>query len=112
GKPCRILAFINEDHRSPDGMRRVMLYKRPAGPFSEYEKEEYVVKEELIGPLVETWLSEKAMDDYVAYEEKTGRTRDIFICTNGSRDICCGKFGYSLYETIKKEYENELKNNF
>src|SRR4030066_45800 len=81
----------------------------PAGcgrPFDPYEKSEYVVPAGEIVPLVEA-LAEgpDGLSRFRRYEEDTSHVRDILVCTHGSHDACCGKFGYPAYETLRYGYE-------
>lgn len=41
---------------------------------------------------------------YQAYREATGEVRDLFVCTHGTVDLCCGKFGYPLYQALRDQY--------
>jgi hypothetical protein len=38
------------------------------------------------------------------YRQETGRVRDLLVCTHGSRDICCGKFGYPVYDLLRRRH--------
>ncbi len=36
------------------------------------------------------------------YRQETGHARDILVCTPGGRDVCCGKFGYPVYDLLRR----------
>lgn len=109
GTKCRVFAFLSNDSRSKEGMRRIMFFKKPAGPFKTYEKKEYVIAEEKLNTLVEAWLAENDLAAFQAFEEATDERDDVFVCTHGSRDQCCGKFGYPIYEAIKNNYADHVR---
>ena len=38
------------------------------------------------------------------FREDTSDTRDIFVCTHGSHDPCCGTLGYPVYDQLRNNY--------
>jgi hypothetical protein len=90
---------------SREGYVRALYLHKPPGPFVAYEKREYAVPEGEIVPLVEA-LAEglDGLSCFQRYEEDTSRVRDILVCTHGSHDACCGKFGYPVYATLRYGY--------
>lgn len=83
---------------SADGRGRVLWFAREPGPFTSYSRKEYRVLPDTL-PAVLHQLAETgstAADE----EEGCGAGRDLMVCTHGSRDACCGKFGYPLYRRL------------
>ncbi len=113
GVKCRLQPFTSDDAASPPGRRRIMYYERPARSFAYYEKIEYSIPDEQLLALVEAILLKHELVSFAPYKEATEDIRDIFVCTHGSRDRCCGKFAYPIYQTIKAKYaakdENKLR---
>ncbi len=38
---------------------------------------------------------------FCQYKIKTPTSRDLMVCTHGTHDQCCGKFGYPLYAALR-----------
>ncbi len=43
---------------------------------------------------------------FEGYKEDTTGVRDILVCTHGARDVCCGKFGYPIYNILRFKHAN------
>jgi len=99
----RPLVIAPDPEYSREGFRRVMFYTRPAGMFAAYEKTEYSVPEAEAGDLIRAWYQERGrlprFEPYRAPEADV--TRDILICTHGTVDAACAKFGYPLYKYMR-----------
>jgi hypothetical protein len=109
GQKFRFLAVVSDYHPSPLGYRRVIYYKKPAPAFAKYEKKEYVVPEDEVNALVETILNvPEHLDRFKTYSFDSSGVRDLFVCTHGSHDVCCGKYGYPLYKILEEDYAAKL----
>jgi hypothetical protein len=106
----KFTALFPDPAYSREGYARVLYLHKPPGPFVAYDKSEYAVPEGEIVPLVEA-LAEgpDGLSRFERYEEDTSRVRDILVCTHGSHDACCGKFGYPVYETLRYGYGGASK---
>lgn len=93
----RVLA-LEPASPSSDGRVRVLWFARGGGDFTSYTRSEYRVLRETL-PAVLHQLAETGSTPADAVEEG-GRGRDLMVCTHGSRDACCGKFGYPLYRRL------------
>ena len=104
GYPHRPLLVAPDESYSQPGMRRVMHYTRTA---VRYEKREYLVPDALFGPLV--WALFEAPDDLPRFERyrDTVTTRDLLVCTHGTVDAACAKFGYPLYSNLRNNHANQ-----
>jgi hypothetical protein len=102
----KFTAIMPDPEYSREGHTRVILLRRPSGPFfAAYEKEEYLVPEGEVVALVEALAKEPdGPSRFAHYREDDSRVRDILVCTHGSHDVCCGRFGYPLYEELRQEY--------
>ncbi len=100
----KFLAMV-PDESTPTGHVRLLYLQRPTGPFAAYEKLDYVVPPSALAPLARTVLWEKAdLPRFESYRQHSSHIRDMLVCTHGSRDACCAKFGYPLYRTLQNEY--------
>ncbi len=94
---------------SRKGYRRLMFYTRPEGAFAHYAKCEYLVPEEKLGPLI--WALYEARDTLPAFEQyctpEADTARDILVCTHGTVDVACAKFGYPLYRHLRDTYATD-----
>ncbi len=97
--------FPDPVYSSREGYARALYLRKPPGPFAAYEKSEYAVPEDEIVQLVEA-LAEgpEGLSRFERYREDASRVRDILVCTHGSHDACCGKFGYPVYATLRYGY--------
>ena len=91
------LLFYNEELKQPD-TTRVFIFHKTTGFAQGYSKYEFVVSDiSEVAFAVRKCLLDKNLEVYSL--EST--TRDIFICTHGSRDKCCAKFGNPFYRQAK-----------
>lgn len=94
---------------SREGYRRVMFYTRPQGGFAHFDKIEYHVPEADLGPLL--WALFEAPADLPRYDAyrtpEADDTRDLLVCTHGTIDVACAKFGFPLYKMLRDDYANE-----
>ncbi len=105
----RPLMIAPDPAYSRRGFRRVMYYLRPPGAFARYEKLEYLVPESEYGALI--WSLFEAKDDlsrFEPYRDHAGAVaRDILVCTHGTVDAACAKFGFPLYNLLRKQHAND-----
>lgn len=101
GVPFAMTAVLPDPEYSSEGETRVISLRRPRGPFARYEREEYAVPGAELIPAVEALCGGRQVKEY---RLDTRDVRDIVVCTHGSQDACCGKFGYPIYERLRGEY--------
>lgn len=84
-------------------VRKAIVWKRPSSHFAHFLRHEYLLPDHLMADFgwAVTFHPEKLpeFDQYLIHQEKNAR--DFLVCTHGSRDAVCGKFGYPLYETLE-----------
>lgn len=97
----KFTALMPDPEYSREGHARVLYLRRPHdGPFAAYEKEEYLVPDDELVPLVEALPED--LSRFAGYREDTSAgVRDVLVCTHGSRDTCCGKFGHPIYNILR-----------
>lgn len=109
GYPNSILMVASDPTYSRQGFRRVMHYARPADSFATYRKVEYSVPDDQFGALI--WALAEAPDQlpqFEAYRDAANdSTREILVCTHGSVDVACAKFGYPLYKYLRKHHASD-----
>ena len=98
-------ALMPDPEHSRPGHTRVLYFKRPAGggPFAAYDKEEYLLPDAELASFVEALVEPSGLPRLERYRQ-AGAVRDILVCTHGTRDVCCGKFGYPVYEALRYGY--------
>jgi hypothetical protein len=106
----KFTALFPDPVYSREGYVKTLYLHKPPGPFAAYEKSEYAVPAGEIVPLVEA-LAEgpNGLSRFGRYEEDSSHARDILVCTHGSHDACCGKFGYPAYEALRYGYAGASK---
>ncbi|HEX2620467.1 MAG TPA: sucrase ferredoxin [Phototrophicaceae bacterium] len=94
---------------SQKGHRRVMFYTRQPGMFARFSKIEYLVPEAEMGALI--WALYEAPDDLSRFDiyltPEHDLIREILVCTHGTVDAACAKFGYPLYNYLRKHHATE-----
>lgn len=97
----KFTGLMPDPEYSRQGHTRVLFMKKPEGPFAAYEKLEYLLPVAEVIPFVKTLAKLEGLSSFERYREDTAHVRDILVCTHGSRDVCCGKFGYSIYNMLR-----------
>ncbi|MEM9953674.1 MAG: sucrase ferredoxin [Chloroflexota bacterium] len=105
----RPLVIAPDPAYSHEGHRRVMFYNRSKGLFTQFDKVEYLVPEEKVGKLVWAWFQKRDIlskfDVYLVPEADS--FRDILVCTHGTVDVACAKFGYPLYKYLRETHATD-----
>ncbi len=106
GVIAKFTALMPDQEYSREGHTRAILLRKPSDPFfAFYEKEEYLVPEDELIPLVGSLAEPEELSRFARYEEDaTDDVRDILVCTHGSHDVCCGKFGHPVYDELRQGY--------
>jgi hypothetical protein len=98
-----ILAFApDQDHAVP-GMRRIIDFHYPEPPHAAARRREYLVPVEQVGAFFPRLFG----DDPTALQVAGVRAvefagRDLFVCTHGTVDACCARFGFPLYRELHR----------
>ncbi|WP_341525265.1 sucrase ferredoxin [Nostoc sp. UHCC 0302] len=91
--PIRFLLIANDSSHKVDDTT-VLIYQRQEGLSNGYRKQEFKLANiEQVAAVVQKWLSGISS----ASEVNTSETRDILVCTHGSHDKCCAKYGNPFY---------------
>lgn len=104
GQPIRTLtlAIAPDPIYSQAGLRRVLSYTRPAAPFAVFSCNEYLVPDAEVGPLCWALLVERALlPRFEGMRLPPSPTRDLLVCTHGSVDAACAKFGMPTYRLLR-----------
>ncbi len=111
GSTLRVQGLMRDEEYSVPGHTRILQASlaRHAG---RYETAEYVVPSHLVGNVVDRLLNDTAPDeDLKQYCHDISGVRDILVCTHGSRDACCARFGYQVYRKLRDEYASASDGN-
>ncbi|MEL6406894.1 MAG: sucrase ferredoxin [Chloroflexota bacterium] len=105
----RPLVVAPDPAYSREGHRRVMFYNRSEGLFTKFDKVEYLVPDDKVGALIWAWFQERdVLSDFDMYREiEADNTRDILVCTHGTVDVACAKFGYPLYKYLRDTHADD-----
>lgn len=110
GYPHRLLMVAPDTAYSRPGHRRVMFYTRQPGVFAQFDKIEYLVPDDQMGALV--WALYEAKDDLPRFDAyripEADAIRDVMVCTHGTVDVACAKFGYPLFKHLRKTYSSDM----
>lgn len=97
----RPIAIAPEEDGPGDGLVRVALWSRPAPPFARFDVDAYRVPPDRVGPLVWALLLEPARLDAFEAWRVVDRDRHLLVCTHGTVDPACGRFGYRAYRGLR-----------
>ena len=104
----RFQAIMPDTEYSREGYTRFLYFRKPPGAFASYEKDDFLVPDDELLPAVKALLDgPEAFSRFERYRQDTAGMRDILVCTHGSNDVCCGKFGYQLYEDLRWRYAGD-----
>ncbi len=82
------------------GQTRVMIFRQPTGLATGYQVQEFQVASlEAAVPLLTTQLA------HPQGGERHAEIRDILICTHGSHDRCCARYGKPFFHRAAKTVE-------
>lgn len=112
GYPHHMLMIAPDKEYSRAGCRRVMFYTRSSGAFARFSKVEYLVPENQMGPLMWALHEDRGrLPEFDAYRVPEGDyLRDILVCTHGTIDAACAKFGYPLFKYLRQNHaSNQLR---
>ncbi|RUT08605.1 hypothetical protein DSM106972_017730 [Dulcicalothrix desertica PCC 7102] len=100
--PIKFLLIANDvSHKS--NRTTLLIYQRKDGLGSGYRKQEYSLPNiEQVAGLVKKWL----YGNVTEHEVETSVKRDILVCTHGSHDRCCARYGAPFHF-----YASELVSN-
>lgn len=91
--PIRFLLIANDLSHKVEHTT-LLIYHRVEGLSQGYRKYEFKLPNiEQAASTVKKWLSGKIS----GYEIETSVTRDILVCTHGSHDQCCARYGNPFY---------------
>ncbi len=106
-----LLMIAPDPEYSQAGRRRVCYFSRRSGPIAHFDRTEYLVPEAETGPLI--WAIFEAQDELPRFDQYRVPTagkallRDILVCTHGTVDVACAKFGYPTYRRLRDSYAGE-----
>jgi hypothetical protein len=103
----RPLAIAPDRLYSDKDLTRVIYYHRPSGLFANLEKKEYLLPLDKVNDLGICLITSSNIDEFEKYRQKSDNIREMLVCTHGNVDIACSRFGYPIYEKLRKEYSDD-----
>lgn len=91
--------LIHNDQLQQENLIRVLVFRKPSGLASAYDKQEFHLRS--IND-VANLLRQIVMEESGNIIPLDNPSRDLFICTHGSRDRCCSRFGVPIYHQARK----------
>jgi hypothetical protein len=120
----KISVILVAPHPStPAGQRRVFFLRRPSAPtgdllaaadlppapgandepFARFVKDEYLVPDHETGALC--WALTRdpaALERFGAYRQESAHVRELLVCTHGTVDAACARFGGGLFSQLSR----------
>lgn len=92
--------LIHNPQLQQDDQTRVMIFRQPSGLATGYHAQEFQVPNlEAVAPLLKGQLARPQASNCPA------PMRDILICTHGSHDRCCARYGKPFFHQAVKAIE-------
>lgn len=99
-----LLIAPDRDYSIPE-QTRILHYRRPKGLFAQFEKQEFIVPTDQILSLATALLQQpEQLPQFAAYRQETKDIRELMVCTHGNVDVACARFGFPIYEQLRKDY--------
>jgi hypothetical protein len=98
------LVFIYNANYYQIGQTRLIIYYQTAELSSGYSKKEYILSDiNDVVPIIESCIRNEPIKELA----KTNiQTRDFLVCTHGSHDQCCAKYGNPFYRQALARVED------
>ncbi|MGB5968633.1 MAG: sucrase ferredoxin [Spirulinaceae cyanobacterium] len=91
--PIRFLLTL-PPQPDPENLTQVLIFQRQPGLAPGYRKQEIRVRNiSEVAPLLNKYLTPAGRQ----IEGEVSKTRDFFVCTHGSHDKCCSRYGYPFF---------------
>jgi hypothetical protein len=97
-------AILPDREYSRNGHTRLLFLRKPSGPLAAYEKEDFLVPNGEVAAAAGALLKGDGLGRFARFRQETDHVRDILLCTHGGRDVCCGKFGYPVYDLLRRRH--------
>lgn len=98
-----LVLTVPEKETTVDGMKRILIWERPTSLFAKYIRYEYLLPDWVLEDFC--WALAFDADQLMQFDkflvDHERPMRDFLVCTHGSRDAACGKYGYKLYSELK-----------
>ena len=91
--------LIAQNHNQKQNNKKVLIYEKDQAKFlNGYQKYEFDVENpEYIAPVIKKYLEGESLDTNTNITMRKSQSRDILVCTHGSHDKCCAKYGNPFY---------------
>ncbi|NER05208.1 MAG: sucrase ferredoxin [Okeania sp. SIO3C4] len=92
--------LITQNQNQRQNNRKILIYEKEKSSFiSGYKKYEFDVDSpEKIAPVIQKYLAGDNLDINI----QKNQIRDMLVCTHGSHDKCCAKYGNPFYTQATK----------
>jgi hypothetical protein len=94
--------LIHNDQLKQDNLTRVLVFRKPCGPATGYDKQEFHLNTIHAAVRLVRQVVMGEPGDAAPVELPS---RDIFVCTHGSRDRCCSRFGAPIFHQGRRLVE-------
>ncbi len=98
-----ILAFAPDRGHAVPGKTRIIDFRYPAPPHAAAERHEYLVPTDQVGEFFpRLFVDDPSAVQVAGVETVEFAGRDLFVCTHGTVDACCARFGFPLYRELHR----------
>ncbi|GIK55051.1 MAG: sucrase ferredoxin [Chloroflexi bacterium] len=107
--PIYLLLIAPDEAYSQPGCRRVIRFQREGAQIAHFARAEYFVPEAQTGPLIWTLAEEPGrLGEFAGWQTAVSPTpRDLLVCTHGTVDAACAKFGFPLYHYLRRQHASD-----
>lgn len=102
------MAIAPDSEYSVPDRAHVFYYRRPAHAFAQFEKQTFLIPPTQIIHLIKALLVQPdEQHHFIPYQQPADSIRDLMVCTHGNIDVACARFGYPIYQTLRRKYATQ-----
>ncbi|MCC6790068.1 MAG: hypothetical protein IT336_00190 [Thermomicrobiales bacterium] len=94
------IAIAPDPDWTREGWTRLIDFTFPQPPFAAAGREEFLVETERITDFLRARMEGRDTDGMPGVERQSFVGRDLLVCTHGTVDACCARFGFPLYRQL------------
>lgn len=83
-----------------EGWTRLIDFRFPEPPLARATRDEYLVETARVTDVVRALFANEPIDGLPGVEQQHFTGRDLLVCTHGTVDACCARFGFPLYRQL------------
>jgi hypothetical protein len=100
GIDCGYISIAPEPEWVREGCTRIIDFRFPEPPFARAARDEFLVDTSRVAAFLGAHIAGEDTRDMPGVERQSFVGRDLLVCTHGTVDACCARFGFPLYRQL------------